>query len=71
MEKNPYIEEQEQASENLRMAIALLSKHQIPISPFNYRMGYDCVSGNNAELKQELNEAATSQEKSLGERLWE
>ena len=71
MEKNPYIEEQEQASENLRMAIALLSKHQIPISPFNYRMGYDCVSGNNAELKKELNDVATSQEKSLGERLWE
>ena len=71
MEKNPYIEEQEQASENLRMAIALLSKHRIPVSPLNYRMGYDCVSGNNAELINELNEAITSPEKSLGERLWD
>ena len=71
MEKNPYLEEQEQASENLRMAIALLSKLQIPLSPFNYRMGYDCVSGQNEELKKELNEAATPQEKSLGECLWE
>lgn len=71
VEKNPYSEEQDQASENLRMAIALLSKHQIPMSPYNYRMGYDCVSGKNAALKKGLDEAVNSQEKSLGERLWE
>ena len=71
VEQNPYTEDQERASEYLRLAIALLSKHQIPMSPLNYRMGYDCVSGKGGELQKELDEAAAPSDKPLAERLWE
>lgn len=70
MEKNPYTEDQAQASEYLRLAIALLSKHDIPMSPFNYRMGYDCVAGKGTDLQKALDEGAVSVDDSLTERLW-
>ena len=71
MEQNPYTDDQERASEHLRLAIALLSKHRIPISPFNYRMGYDCVSGKGTVLQNELETATALSDKPLAERLWE
>jgi len=70
VEKNPYTEDQAQASEYLRLAIALLSKHDIPMSPFNYRMGYDCVAGKGTDLQKALDEGAVSVDDSLTERLW-
>jgi len=71
MEQNPYIEDQERASEYLRLAITLLSNHKIPISPFNYRLGYDCVSGKRADLQKELDVAVAATDKPLMLRLWE
>jgi diguanylate cyclase len=71
VEQNPYLEDQEQASEYLRLALALLSKHHIPMSPLNYRMGYDCVSGKSEDLKKAFDEVAAPVDKSLTERLWE
>jgi len=70
VEKNPYTEDQAQASEYLRLAIALLSKHDIPMSPFNYRMGYDCVAGKGTDIKKALDEGAASADGSLTEHLW-
>lgn len=70
MGQNPYNEEQEQASEFLRLAIGLLTKHQIPVSPLNYRMGYDCVAGKNEVLKKALDEIAAQPGPTIAERLW-
>ena len=69
MEQNPYTEDQEQAAEYLRLAIALLSKHQVPISPLNYRLGYDHVSGRNTELSKLLEETAATSGSRLTDRL--
>ena len=71
MEKNPYSEDQDQASEYLRLVLTLLSKHQIPISPLNYRMGYDCVSGKIAELRKAFDSLAAPSDTPLNSRLWE
>jgi diguanylate cyclase len=70
MGKNPYTEDQAQAAEYLRLAIALLSKHQIPLSPLNYRLGYDSVSGRGTELLKAVERVDTSSEIPLTERLW-
>jgi len=43
-----------QAAECMRMALSLLGKHQIPVSPLNYRLGYDFVSGRDEKLKQNI-----------------
>ncbi len=56
MTENPYHEAREQAGEYLRLTLALLANHGIPVSPFNYRMGYDYVSGKNDALKRVLDE---------------
>jgi len=69
--RNPYTEDQEKAAENLRLAIAFLSKHHIPVSPFYYRMGYDYVSGKSIELKKLLEEVVLPSDRPLAERLWE
>ena len=71
MEQNPYLDDQEQASEYLRLALTLLSKHHIPMSPLNYRMGYDYVSGKRADLGKAFDEVAAPAEKQLTERLWD
>ena len=69
-ELNPYAEDHEQASEYLRLALALLSKHHVPVSPLNYRLGYDAVSGKAADLKKTLSDTIGATEGSLDERLW-
>jgi diguanylate cyclase len=71
MSNNPYLESQEQAGEYLRLALLLLSKHKIPVSPLNYRMGYDCAAGHNEILKKALESAAGRTDKALSEHLWE
>ena len=47
------------ASEYLRLALSLLSKHEIPPSPLNFRLGYDYVAGRDEELKTALDEILT------------
>jgi diguanylate cyclase len=70
VEQNPYTEDKERASEYLRLALALLSKHDIPMSPFNYRMGYDCVAGRSKDFEKALDQGMASADGSLTERLW-
>ncbi|MCB1873960.1 MAG: diguanylate cyclase, partial [Gammaproteobacteria bacterium] len=57
------------ASEYLRLALSLLSKHEIPPSPLNFRMGYDCVAGRNEELKTALDEIVANPGEPLTEKL--
>jgi diguanylate cyclase len=70
VEKNPYTENQEQASEYLRLALALLSKHALPVSPFNYRIGYDCVAGKSKDLQKALADEMAQVNGSPLEHLW-
>lgn len=51
-----YEDEPQQAAEYLRLAIALLGQHQIPISPLNYRIGYDYVSGKDHKIIEAFDE---------------
>ncbi len=70
MDQNPYIENEEQASEYLRMAISLLPKHKIPLSPLNYRLGYDFVAGKNEALRTALIEVVSQSTNAPTESLW-
>ncbi|MBL1321984.1 MAG: GGDEF domain-containing protein [Methylophaga sp.] len=45
-----YVDEAQQASENLRKALPLVNKHKTPVNPVNYAVWYEYVSGNNQEL---------------------
>jgi diguanylate cyclase len=69
MDSNPYTEDFAQASEFLRLALVLLSKHRIPPSPLNFRMGYDSVSGANAKLQTAIEKIADQCEDSSNEKL--
>ncbi len=71
MDGNPYTEDEDQASEYLRLAVGLLSKHHVPLSPLNYRLGYDTVSGRGAELEKVFQEGTSPSQTSTAERLWE
>ena len=70
MIENPYHESKEQAAEYLRLTLALLARNNIPVSPLNYRMGYDSVAGNNNILKTTLELVPGNSEQSLSEHLW-
>ena len=57
MSVNPYNNDDfSKASEHLRLAISMLSKHKIPPSPLNFRLGYDYVAGSNVSLKEALDQ---------------
>ena len=56
MENHPYPEDYTKASENLRLALSLLSKHRIPPSPVNYHIAYECITGRDEELKNNLDQ---------------
>lgn len=45
-----------EASEYLRLTLALLSQRNIPPTPTNFQMGYECVAGRNEALKKELDD---------------
>ena len=47
-----YEDESPKASENMRLAITLLSKHSIPVSPFHYRIAYDYIVGVNRRMNE-------------------
>jgi len=49
-----YTEEVQQATENLRLALPLLSKHKSPINPVNYAVWYEYVSGENLALSNAI-----------------
>ena len=70
MTENPYSEGKEQAAEYLRLTLALLANNDIPVSPLNYRMGYDSVAGYNDVLKKALQDVPGDSERSLSEYLW-
>ncbi|MCW8889969.1 MAG: GGDEF domain-containing protein [Sedimenticola sp.] len=71
-EMNPYPDDYAKASEHLRQALALLSKHQIPPSPLNYRISYDVTAGRNEKLKGELAQHLTAAtEAKSDDTLWE
>jgi diguanylate cyclase len=53
MEYNEY---QEQAAEYMRLAIPLMRKHEIAMTPANYAVWYEYVSGTNIALKDALDE---------------
>lgn len=53
-DKSVYSDDFKQSSEFLRLAIALLAKHQIPADPHNYQISYECVSGKNQKLSNDL-----------------
>lgn len=60
---DPYIEDDfAKASENLRLALSLLSKYKIPPSPLNFRIGYDYVAGRDEELRIAFDEIVENPE---------
>ncbi|MFT4563720.1 MAG: diguanylate cyclase [Gammaproteobacteria bacterium] len=44
----------ETSSERLRMALPLMSKHKIPVTPENYWVWYQYISGENVPLKESI-----------------
>lgn len=50
------------SSEYLRLALPLMSKHRIPVTPHNYSVWYEYVSGTNRELNDVIDNAATNQQ---------
>jgi len=71
LDENPYTEDEDQASEYLRLAVTLLSKRRVPVSPLNYRLGYDTVSGRTTELDKFLEEDTPPSQASVSDRLWD
>ncbi|PVV21917.1 MAG: hypothetical protein B6D74_10745 [gamma proteobacterium symbiont of Ctena orbiculata] len=61
MDTNPYSHDD----------LAKASKHKIPPSPLNFRLGYDYVAGKSEELKAALDEMVTQSEALSTETLWE
>jgi len=49
-----YTEEIQQAAENLRLALPLISKHKSPVNPVNYAVWYEYVSGENLALSNAI-----------------
>ncbi len=62
MESNPYPEDFDQASEYLRLALALLARHRIAPSPMNYRLAYEYASGQNRQLMAEFDNLVEEEE---------
>jgi len=62
-----YSEYQDQAAEYMRLALPLMKKHGIAMTPANYAVWYEYVSGNNVALKdavdQHLNDNDTLSDK--------
>jgi diguanylate cyclase len=49
------------SAEYLRLALPLMSRHGIPVTPVNYAVLYEYVSGNNQLLNQKLDEMLLTQ----------
>jgi len=70
MDKNPYQENQQHASENLRLTLSFLSNLKIPLSPLNYRMGYDCIAGTNDTLRTSLENCPDKSDNERTKDIW-
>lgn len=69
---NSYTEDDfSKASEYLRLALSLLSRHKIPPSPLNFRIGYDYVAGRDEELRIAFDEIIGNSDGLTDERLKE
>lgn len=68
---NPYSDDFDKASEHLRQALALLSRHRIPPSPLNYRIGYDVTAGLNMQLRTDLENHIDGSHTLTRETLWQ
>lgn len=51
-----YSEYYDQAAEYMRLAVPLMKKHGIAMTPANYAVWYEYVSGNNVDLKDAVDE---------------
>lgn len=49
-----YSELSDKAAENMRLALPLMKKHGVPMTPDNYAVWYEHVAGANAELSEKL-----------------
>lgn len=49
-----YNEVSDKAAENMRLALPLMKKHGVPMTPDNYAVWYEHVSGANADLSEKL-----------------
>lgn len=68
---NPYSKAPDaQAGEFFRLALAFLSKHQIPPTPVNYQLAYEYVSGKNKALKTLLDDYIGKSAVVSAESLW-
>ena len=50
------------SSEYLRLALPLMSKYSVPITPVNYAVWYEYVSGSNVALKEFIDEMIENDE---------
>ena len=44
----------EELNSYVRLALPLMFKHEVPVTPRNYMVWYDYVSGNNEELRKTI-----------------
>lgn len=56
-----YGEAPQQASEHLRQVIPLVNKHKTALNPVNYAVWYEYVSGQNQQLKDEIDTRLSNQ----------
>jgi len=70
VETNPYPDSFEQSLSNLRTALPLLSKHQIPPSPLNFRTAYEYVSKGDRELQHAFEHLLNTDGAPSDEELW-
>jgi len=55
-----YSDTVEQAAEYVRIALPLMTKHNVPATPINYAIWYEYVTGRNGDLKQAVDGVVTS-----------
>ena len=53
----------EKANEYMRLLLPLVSKNKIPLTPLNYAVWYEYVSGRNNKLKQAIDEISKKKER--------
>jgi diguanylate cyclase len=66
----PYDDDCEKAADRLRSTVSLLARHRIPVSPINYRIGYETVSGVHGQLQADFEELVNSQAEPDPASLW-
>ena len=70
--ENPYLnDDPDKATEYLRQILPILARHNIPPSPFNFRLGYDYVAGNNEDLKNAFDELLQVSDSFNGGETWD